>query len=369
VPGSGSSRTADISADGRYVVFASDARLTAEYPINTSVYLRDLQTNSTMLISRNANGSWASGTNPIISADGTKVIYESLTDILGLGATAWQLYAFDIASAVTTLVSSSDTGVLREQGNESGSRAIRASVSRDGRYVTFCTTAGNLTAATTNGFQNVFVKDTQTGSIRLLSQNAGGAPGNGDSVRSQGGRAAISGNGGSVSFNTGASNLVGGQYSTMVINYFTGQTDLLHPGSVTIGDTDPFLSQDLYGRFVLIKAGEALDTNYPGRGIFLKDRHVAPLAVAGPSQTVALGATVTLDGSESSFAQNIFMPSQTVLKYAWSQISGPAINFLPYSDPARRSFVPGQVGIYIFRLTVNDNFEDSLADHVTVTVQ
>ncbi|HEY3401663.1 MAG TPA: hypothetical protein VGK03_13635 [Geothrix sp.] len=366
--GRGSSFTPRISADGRYVVFACDAQLTTEFPTSTSVYLRDTVSSTTTLVSRKANGAWASGTNPAISADGTKVIYESLADNLSLGATAWQIYAFNRATATTSLVSASATGTPREQGNESSSRAIQSSLSRDGRYVTFCTTASNLVPGVTGGIQNVFVKDTQDGAIALLSQNATGAFGNADSVRSQGGRAMISADGTWVTFNTSATNLIGGQSSTMAVNIFTGVTEVLQPGGGFVGDTDPCISPDAFGRFVVIVAGEQLDPRYAFRGMFLKDRHVAPMAVAGPGQTVNVGASVTLDGSGSQLSPNPSFPV-AALSYAWSQLSGPAAVSLSSSTVAKPTFTAPAAGTYVFKLVVNDTIEDSLPVLMIVKVQ
>jgi hypothetical protein len=364
----GSSYTPHPSADGRYVVFASDAQLTAEYPTSTSVYLRDLVANTTTLISRKANGTWASGTNPTISADGSRVIYESLADNLGLGATAWQLYAFTRATSATSLVSASAAGAYRQQGNESTSRGIQSSVSQDGRYVTFCTTASNLVAGSTGGIQNVFVKDTQTGEIALLSQNASGAFGNADSVVSQGGRATISRDGTWVTYNTSATNLIGGQNSTMAVNIFTGQTEVLHPGAGSAGDTDPAISPDAYGRFVALRAGLQLDPRYAYRGIFLKDRHVAPVAVVAAVPAATAGATVTLDGSGSLVSTNPAFPA-AVLTYTWSQLSGPATVTLSSPTAAKPSYTAPGAGTYAFKLVVNDGIEDSLPVLAIVKVQ
>lgn len=366
--GRGSSFTPHVSGDGRYVVFACDAQLTTAVSTSTSVYLRDTVSSTTTLISRKANGAWSSGTNPAISADGSKVIYESFTDPLGLGATAWQIYAFSPATGVTSLVSASATGTFREQGNESSSRAIQSSLSKDGRYVTFCTTASNLVPGATGGIQNVFVKDTQTGQIALLSQNTTGTFGDADSVRSQGGRATISADGTWVTYNTSATNLVGGTGSTMAVNIFTGATEVLHPGAGFVGDTDPAISPDLYGRFVVVMSGVQLDPRYAFRGMFLKDRHVAPVAVVGPAQTVIVGATVTLDGSASLVSANPIFPA-TTLSYAWSQIGGPAT--VTFSSPtvSKPTFTASAAGTYAFKLVVNDTIEDSLPVLMIVKVQ
>src|SRR5258708_38971027 len=49
-----------------------------------------------------------------------------------------------------------------------------SSISADGRYVLFGTTARNLVPSDANGFQDVFVRDRQTGTTDLVSISTGG---------------------------------------------------------------------------------------------------------------------------------------------------------------------------------------------------
>ena len=86
----------------------------------------------------------------------------------------------------------------------------------------------------------------------------------------------------------------------------------------------------------------------------------APIASAGPSRSVAVGAPVTLDGSGSSD-----LDAGDVLSYEWTQVSGPAATL---SDPwiAQPSFTPGASGTYVFRLVVNDGIASSAPDTVIV---
>ena len=63
-----------------------------------------------------------------------------------------------------------------------GSRAESPSVSGDGRYVVFMSGAANLVAGDTNGATDIFLKDMQTGTISILSKSAANVQGNGSST-------------------------------------------------------------------------------------------------------------------------------------------------------------------------------------------
>jgi Tol biopolymer transport system component len=68
-------------------------------------------------------------------------------------------------------------------GNSPGTNYDPPTMSADGRYVAFGSYSSDLVAGDTNGnLQDVFVRDLQTGTTTLVSQNAAGtASGNGAS--------------------------------------------------------------------------------------------------------------------------------------------------------------------------------------------
>jgi len=86
-----------------------------------------------------------------------------------------------------------------------GSRAESPSVSSDGRYIVFMSSAANLVSGDINGATDIFLKDMQTGSISILSKSAANVLGNGSSTWPT-----ISTNGRFVVFYSTARNLVGG---------------------------------------------------------------------------------------------------------------------------------------------------------------
>jgi len=89
----------------------------------------------------------------------------------------------------------------------------------------------------------------------------------------------------------------------------------------------------------------------------------APLANAGPAQTVVVGAMVTLDGSASSATSGL------TLSYTWSLTSLPAGStaVLASADTATPTFTADAEGVYVASLTVSDGNLDSTAVTVTVT--
>lgn len=89
----------------------------------------------------------------------------------------------------------------------------------------------------------------------------------------------------------------------------------------------------------------------------------APVADAGPDQTVATGALVELDGSASSDVDG------DVLSYTWTLTRRPDGSNAQLSNPgiANPGFVADAAGEYVVTLTVNDGTHDSEADSVRVS--
>ena len=93
--------------------------------------------------------------------------------------------------------------------------------------------------------------------------------------------------------------------------------------------------------------------------------NAAPVAEAGPLQTVDPGAVVQLDGSASSDSDG------SITDWRWEQTSGPELD-LDTPDQATASFTAPEFtqGVALgFTLTVTDNDGDSASDSVTVTVR
>ncbi|MEY4717498.1 MAG: hypothetical protein RL563_116, partial [Pseudomonadota bacterium] len=187
----------DITPDGQYIAYGNYEFGVVRYDVKNDITLP-------------LTGDKKEGDQPAISDDGNRVAFYSNRQLIDTDTNnVWDIYLWD-ATAGLALVSTSSTGTLREQGDESASRIVSPSISGDGRYVSFVTTAANLVAGDTNGFQDVFVKDTQTGLVSLASVTSNGEQGNNDSPQEQGGRAQLSKDGTWITFESSALNLTNG---------------------------------------------------------------------------------------------------------------------------------------------------------------
>ncbi len=95
---------------------------------------------------------------------------------------------------------------LAADGTQTEGSGAGVSISDDGRYVAFNSNASNIVPGDTNGYQDIFVYDRQTGTTERVSVAVDGTQGNGATY----GTASLSPNGGYVTFSSTASNLVPG---------------------------------------------------------------------------------------------------------------------------------------------------------------
>ena len=91
----------------------------------------------------------------------------------------------------------------------------------------------------------------------------------------------------------------------------------------------------------------------------------APIANAGPDQTVPVGSTPMLDGSKATDADG------DPLTYSWTLLSTPAGSTAALSDPAamKPTFFVDKPGIYVAQLIVNDGKVDSAPDEVVISTE
>jgi Ca2+-binding RTX toxin-like protein len=113
------------------------------------------------------------------------------------------IFVRDLLTNTTTLISVSSSG---ERGNgDSFNLLSPGAISADGRFVVFESAATNLVPGDTNGNQDIFVRDTLANTTTRVSVNSAGNEGNSISYITS-----ISPNGQKVGFSSAATNLVPG---------------------------------------------------------------------------------------------------------------------------------------------------------------
>jgi Tol biopolymer transport system component len=204
------------------------------------------------------------GSNPSISDDGSKVAFYSFASTLVPNDRndLWDIFLYDSQNPKLKRLSVTGSGAEREQGTESASRVVAPSISGDGNFVAFATTAGNMVSEDTNKLQDVFVVNTASGQVKRVSLGRNGEQGNADSPVGQGEKVAISYDGSWVAFSTNATNFGGG---IILKNVESGETRIVSTVQGS-GVGRPAISRN--GGYVVFGSGTRLDGRYSSSGIF-----------------------------------------------------------------------------------------------------
>ncbi len=219
---------ADVTADGRWVVFVS--RGTNLLPGDTNdtrdIFLSEVETGEITRINTGPAGQQTDSYSgrPQISSDGRYVVYYNTSDVIleedANGFT--DIYLFDRETGANELVSLSSTGA---QGNDD---SFFARLTDDGRYVVFTSDASNLVPGDTNGLKDVFVRDRQLGETYRVSVSSSGAEADDEPYT-----ASISNDGRFVTFDNDATNLVAGGttgFEVYLHDRVTAETTLVSSG-------------------------------------------------------------------------------------------------------------------------------------------
>jgi Tol biopolymer transport system component len=169
-----------ISADGRWITFASNADNLVEGDTNQTadIFVFDRLTERFERVSVSSEGLEANAisTRPAISADGRFVAFESLADNLVYGDTNFlsDIFVHDRLTGLTAWVS------VDANGFEGNGWSEQASISGDGHYVAFISAADNLLPNDTNGVRDAFLHNRLSGYTQRASISSNGEQANGE---------------------------------------------------------------------------------------------------------------------------------------------------------------------------------------------
>lgn len=321
--GSKESDQAAISANSRFVAFVSAAReFGAGRLRNPQLWVRDRQKGTTRLISRSSNGVVGNqySYDPSVSANGRYVAFASwASNLMGPGkdTNGWQdVFIQDTWSSPPTMRKVSGFGTTLQGDGHS----YLPSVSADGRYVAFYSFATNLVAGDTNGRADVFVRDLVANTISRVNVSTSGEQAQTAGEFDVEGTPAISADGRHVAFVSAANNLVADDTNDTTdifvrdrVASTTSRVSVSTAGTQTSLDGvsyAPSISAD--GRYVAFHSFATNlvsdDTNGFTSDVFVRDRQASATTRVSVSSTGGEGsgdsfaASISADGRYVAFA-------------------------------------------------------------------
>ncbi|HTF88810.1 MAG TPA: hypothetical protein VK843_10410 [Planctomycetota bacterium] len=318
VEGNDASTSASISGDGRYVAFASIATNLVPNDFNSvkDVFVRDTLAGSTVRVSVDSSGGqsddWSHA--PVMSADGRYVAFASQASNLVLGETnGWvDVFVHDLTTGVTERVSVDSFGAEANAWSGGGSYPWRTTpISADGRFVAFASFASNLVVGDSNNKWDVFVRDRQAGTTVRASVSSTGVQGIMESYNP-----AISADGRFVAYESFAFNLVPGDTNNaqdvFVHDLLAGTTiraNLTAAGAQSSFEArEPALSAD--GRFISFEsnAPDLVPSDLNGDSdVFVRDLSLGVNSLWSVNTALAQanqpsgGGTLSGDGLRAAF--------------------------------------------------------------------
>ena len=275
-------------------------------PVVRDVFLRDLQMNTTTLVSDvpGAPIGTSQSKAPAISADGRYVAFETEENLF---VTSEDENPFNVVrrdmQGGFDLVSRAD-GVAGAGANNA---SVRASISSDGTRVAFTSSGSNLTSGIAS-MQNIFVRDLVAGTTELASRADGAAGAGGTGTHDW---AQISDNGRYVTFYANSNNLIsggpsGGDYVrdlqddlTTLVSRFDGAGG----AAATSPGLYPSISAD--GRYVAFTSTNNLsgDGAVGTTSVYVRDRQASTTTLVSRAAGAA-GAPGTGDSQFSSISRD-----------------------------------------------------------------
>lgn len=184
--GNDDSSTPSCSADGRYIVFASEAGnlVPSDGDTRRNIFLVDRDVNSDGVFGDQSiqrldetpaggDADFTADTRPHISPNGRWIVYASAATNIAPDLNYWaDILRYDRLTDTTQIVSLTD-----DEAGADG-HAAYPTVSNDGNFVTFYSSARNLVAGDNNTFSDIFVRDIAAGTTTRVSVGPGGVESN-----------------------------------------------------------------------------------------------------------------------------------------------------------------------------------------------
>jgi Tol biopolymer transport system component len=293
----GGSAALGISANGRYILFRSDAAnlVPGDTNAKSDAFIHDRATGQTLRIPPAGIGVYAG----VLSANGRYAVLEAGDNI----------YRYDLRSRHLLRLTVGTNGWNQDP-----------SVSADGRYVAFTSSASNLVRGDTNKLPDVFVRDVATGRTTRVSVTSAGKQGTGKKYSNGSNAPVISSDGRYVAFHSDMANLVPGDtnkvFDIFVHDRVTGKTQRISVSSsgaqanAESGSGASFTSDDRYVAFSSIATNLVADDRNDITDVFVRDlrtntTRLVSLGLHGQGDDaswIGLGTAFTRDGRYLLFA-------------------------------------------------------------------
>ncbi len=176
--GAGQQMVSQISAQGRYVSFSTNATNIISGDTNGvhDVFVLDTNTRTVQRLSTSSAGVQGNGNSQSmgVSINGEVLFTTEATNLDSQGVAG--LFVRKIGETRLERVDLTSSGQL------SNGSTSQAAIAAGGRFVAFSSSATNLAPNDTNGVNDVFLKDRVTGSVARVSETKNGVQGNGAST-------------------------------------------------------------------------------------------------------------------------------------------------------------------------------------------
>ncbi len=294
--GNGNSSEPTISGDGSWVYYVSSATdLVSPATSWSNIFGWWRPSGTTELVSTDSSGNSTSGNfEPQTNYDGFVVVWKSSSSSLVMDDTNANFDVFVRWDPPTAsgglIIQRASTGPAGQQAT--GGVSGRPHVSGDGTHVTFESDATNLVSGDTNGEQDIFVKNLNTGAIERASVSTSGTQGTGESAQPW-----TTNDGRHIAFRTQAFELNGGIPGGWVTVVRDTETD-----TTTVMNTDQLGAPTGSGSG---NSGSAFQTRISGDGNYVTvyDRLGEMLPGSSKSQFFRFVSNPTIDSIEPNLVE------------------------------------------------------------------